>query len=125
MWVLHGSYMANCIKAGSLLPEGPYEWGGPENEFVEDLSASDARIAVAAAKSRRALANGAPPVFNGMRVIVLAKDERKVAFQRLLELGGAEVLYDAKPPFSQVPGKIHSFFISLKATNSNHKKVYE
>ena len=117
MWVLHGSYMEACIAAGALLPESAYEWGNPDNGFLGGMAAgsAEARIAVAAAKSRRSVGNGSPPVFNGMTVVVHTKADRTVAFQRLLELGGAHVLYDQKPPFSQLPGTtqcVLRFFLS-------------
>ena len=63
MWVLHVSYVEACVAAKTLLPESAYEWGNPDNPFLEGLSGVDERIARAAAKSRAARARGRPPVF--------------------------------------------------------------
>ena len=75
-----------------------------ENGFLAGLRGIDYRLAEAASKGREKRCAGHPPPFNGMKVIVHTGDSRRISFQRLLELGGAQVLYDAKPPFSNVPG---------------------
>ena len=90
--------------AGKLLPESPFEWGNPGNGFLAGLHGMDSRLAEASSKSREKRCAGVPPPFSGMKVIVHTGENRRISFQRLLELGGAEVLYDAKPPFSNVPG---------------------
>merc|ERR1712029_852028 len=92
-----------CVAAGTLLPESAYEWGNPENAFLDGLAEGEARIARAAAKSRSARLRARPPVFSGMGVVVHTSEPRRQSFQRLLELGGAQVIYDERPPYSHLP----------------------
>ena len=88
-----------------------------ENGFLAGLRGIDYRLAEAASKGREKRCAGHPPPFNGMKVIVHTGDARRTSFQRLLELGGAQVLYDAKPPFSNVPGTYLRFVKGLPKTD--------
>ena len=45
--------------------------------------------------------------FDGMKAAVHALDARKASFQRLLRLGGATVLEEACPPFSNLKDATH------------------
>ena len=54
MWVLRVSYVEACVAANTLLPESAYEWGNPDNPFLEGMSGMDERIARAAPKLRAA-----------------------------------------------------------------------
>jgi len=108
MWVLHHSYMKACLKAGQILPEAEFEWGNPDNDFVEKIGNElEQRLAKAAFRWRVNKGRGKPPVFSGIKAAVHAADPRKSAFKKLLELGGAEVLHKALPPFSNLKEATH------------------
>ena len=105
MWVLHYSFMEACYQADQILPEADFEWGNPSNGFLSKMkNPLEQKLATAAFKSRLDRVEGRQPVFKGFKAIVHALEPRKSAFIRLLELGGAQVLQDIRPPFSD-PGE--------------------
>ena len=99
-WVLHPSYMVECMLVGKLLHEEVYEWGDPDRRFVRpDMSELEKALAAASRRSRLRKVK----TFAGFRAIIHTTPQRIESFRRLVELGGGEVL-DVSPPYSDARG---------------------
>lgn len=94
-WVLHPSYLKDSLDAGLWLQEENYEWGNPENKFL-DLTGDglDVRMSVASRRRRLAEMRGEPRIFNGIQAFLGLPSQKQGPFSRLLIAGGGRVLDD-------------------------------
>ena len=110
-WLLHPSYMADCINAGKLLDEQSYEWGSNENDLINDLSSDlEMKLAKASHRLRVKREKGLDPIFSGIKAIIHTSEQRKASFKKLLELGGGKIidnLQNVKPPYSDPKDATH------------------
>lgn len=108
-WVLHSSYMEACIAAGKVLNEESFEWGNPQNSFLEQLSPDSLEhsFAKASFRWRRVVQSGEKEgAFSGIRAILHTSAPRKESFARLLQHGkGTVVSVDA--PYTDPEGATH------------------
>ena len=110
-WLLHPSYMIDCMKADKLLPEDTYEWGSENNDLINNLATElEVKLAKASHRLRMRKQNGFKPVFDGIKAIIHTSEQRKASFKKLLELGGGKVIDNSqkvKPPYSDPKDATH------------------
>ena len=110
-WLLHPSYMSDCVNAGKLLDEHRYEWGSDENDLINDLSSElEMKLAKASHRLRVKREKGLDPIFSGIKAIIHTNEQRKSSFKKLLELGGGKIidsLHNVKPPYSDPKDATH------------------
>ena len=119
-WVLHPSYIRDCVEAGTWLEETKYEWGSLDNNFISDKMSVEWKLAAAARKWR--LNQGG--AFDGMKFILHMPEKKMGSFSRfvsrnfviftsltpslirLIRAGGGDVL-TVKAPYSGNHGATH------------------
>ena len=110
-WLLHPSYMVDCIECGKLLDEVDYEWGNANNDLINDLSTDlEKKLAKASYRLRVKREKGQESVFSGIKAIIHTSEQRKASFKKLLELGGGKVIDSSqkvKPPYSDPKDATH------------------
>ena len=121
-WILHTSYMEECIRAKTLLPNvEAFEWGNPDNGFLACLKTDqEAELASAAFRWRQVISKDpSKGAFSGIRAIIHTIDNRKNAFVRLLRLGLGTVIEAAKPPYADALGATHCLAEPKKLPNQS------
>ena len=70
-WLLHPSYMVDCIESGRILDEENYEWGNNKNDLINDLSTDlEKKLAKASHRLRVKREKGLDSVFSGIKAII-------------------------------------------------------
>ena len=108
-WILHYSYLDDCIKANELLQDvKPYEWGNPDNDFLLNVKDQEKQLAATAFRWRKRIGlDKTKGPFSGIKAIVHTTDARKGAFKRLIVLGKGTVLENVKTPYLDAKGATH------------------
>ena len=110
-WLLHPSYMVDCIESGRILDEENYEWGNNKNDLINDLSTDlERKLAKASHRLRVKREKGLDSVFSGIKAIIHTSEQRKASFKKLLELGGGKIIDSSlkvKPPYSDPKDATH------------------
>ena len=110
-WLLHPSYMVDCIESGRILDEENYEWGNNKNDLINDLSTDlEKKLAKASHRLRVKREKGLDSVFSGIKAIIHTSEQRKASFKKLLELGGGKIIDSSlkvKPPYSDPKDATH------------------
>ncbi|XP_027851620.2 DNA topoisomerase 2-binding protein 1-B isoform X1 [Aphis gossypii] len=86
-WILHPSYIDDCLEENCFLPEDKYEWGNP----LSDLSLSTP-LHAAGYRWRSKIRSGKAAAFSGMKAVLLTSENRYQALKRLIQAGGGMVL---------------------------------
>ncbi len=109
-WVLHPTFMSTSMRSGKLAEFARFEWGNPDNGFLDaKMSDLEKSLAAASYRTRRKREEGGERgsretgAFAGFRAIMHTSESRVDAFKRLIELGGGKVV-EAQPPYSN-PGE--------------------
>ncbi|XP_015378335.1 PREDICTED: DNA topoisomerase 2-binding protein 1-like, partial [Diuraphis noxia] len=86
-WILHPSYIDDCLEENCFLPEDKYEWGNP----LSDLSLSTP-LHGAGYRWRSKICSGKAAAFSGMRAVLMTSENRYQALTRLIRAGGGVIL---------------------------------
>ncbi|XP_008182892.1 DNA topoisomerase 2-binding protein 1-A-like [Acyrthosiphon pisum] len=86
-WILHPSYIDDCLKENCFLPEDKYEWGNP----LSDLSLSTP-LHGAGYRWRSKICSSKTAAFSGMKAVLMTSENRYQALTRLIRAGGGMIL---------------------------------
>ncbi|KAL4096856.1 hypothetical protein QTP88_021734 [Uroleucon formosanum] len=86
-WILHPSYIDDCLEENCFLPEDKYEWGNP----LSELSLSTP-LHGAGYRWRSKICSGKSAAFSGMRAVIMTSENRYQALARLIRAGGGVIL---------------------------------
>ena len=105
-WILHPSYIEACMAAKEILSNfTDFEWGNPENDFMQKINANEQQLAKTAFRLRQFISkNPSKGPFTGFRAIIHTSETRKGAFARLILAGKGVVIENAKPPYVDAKG---------------------
>uniref|UniRef100_A0A2H8TDB5 DNA topoisomerase 2-binding protein 1 n=2 Tax=Melanaphis sacchari TaxID=742174 RepID=A0A2H8TDB5_9HEMI len=86
-WILHPSYIDDCLKENCFLSEDKYEWGNP----LSDLTLSTP-LHGAGYRWRSKIRSGKAAAFSGMKAVLMTSENRYQALTRLIQAGGGTIL---------------------------------
>ncbi|XP_064623167.1 DNA topoisomerase 2-binding protein 1-A-like isoform X2 [Lineus longissimus] len=118
-WILHKSYLEACREAGELVKEDDHEWGSDSTAAMKNLTTQNLNLARAAKRWRVKLQTERAHdpqwvgAFQDWGVILCCGKSREGGFRRLLEAGGAKVLY-TRPPFTNLQDAMYAFIDQTK-----------
>ena len=123
-WILHPSYVEACMAAKEILSNfTDFEWGNPENDFMQKINANQQQLAKTAFRLRQFISkNPSKGPFTGFRVIIDTNESREF-FARLILAGKGIVIENAKHPYIDAKGATHCLTVINKL--SKRKLYYE